>query len=86
MLYNFLLIFPKGFKGVLTTYQILFSLYFSHRVFWGRISGIYKDILKVIEEHSQDHTRRFLKITQDIFKNWRCPRGSVRVYLALELS
>jgi hypothetical protein len=72
MLYHFLLIFPTGFKGVLATYQIQISSYFSHRVFGG-------DILKMIDlqrtvlftrtcpcmftqEHSQDkedYTRHF---------------------------
>jgi hypothetical protein len=37
MLYHFLLLFPLGFKGVLTTYQIQLSSYFSHWVFGGEI-------------------------------------------------
>jgi hypothetical protein len=37
MLYYFLLNFPDRFKGVLTTYQIQLSSYFSHGVFGGEI-------------------------------------------------
>jgi hypothetical protein len=40
MLYHFLLLLPLGFKGVLTTYQLLFSSYFSHRVFGGEVLEI----------------------------------------------
>jgi hypothetical protein len=89
MLYHFLLIFPTGFKGVLTTYQIQLSSYFSHRVFGGEIlkiknfkmiefikdSFVYKGIIMNAQEHSQDYAGSFLKIIQDKFQERRCQGG-----------
>jgi hypothetical protein len=51
-LYHFLLIFPTGFKGVLTTYQIQFSSYFSHRVFGGDFLKM-KMIIILKDKHIQ---------------------------------
>jgi hypothetical protein len=74
MLYHFLLIFPTGFKGVLATYQIQLSSYFSHRVFAGDIlkMKIFKmiDLQRTVlftrtcpcmftQEHSQDKRRLY---------------------------
>jgi len=72
MLYHFLLIFPTGFKGVLATYQILLSSYFSHWVFGARdsedikikdIIKSYKYTHKIIQEDSEDYTRDFQEMT-----------------------
>jgi hypothetical protein len=71
MLYHFLLVFPTGFKGVLTTYQIQLSSYFSHRVFGGGIlkmmtfkmiefiksSIVYKGVLMDMQESFRDYPR-----------------------------
>jgi hypothetical protein len=92
----FILILPKGFKGVLTICQIQLSSYFSHRVFGGEIlkmmafkmieftrsSVVYKAILMDRQEDFQDYARRSPNIIQEIFKKRRCPRGSVRNRLA----
>jgi hypothetical protein len=83
MLYHFLLVYPTGFKGVLTTYQIQLSSYFSHGVFGGEIlkmknfkmiefikdSVVYKGIIINVQEHSQDYAGSLLKIIHDILKN-----------------
>jgi hypothetical protein len=71
MLYYFLLIFPKGFKGVLTTYQIQLSSYFSHRVFGGEILKMMT--FKMIEylQRAQLFTRTSSYISKKTFKTMR---------------
>jgi hypothetical protein len=75
MLYYFLLIFPTWFKGVLTTYHIQLSSYFSQWVFGREIlkmieftqsNIVYKGILmdtqedfKTIPEDLEDYTTNF---------------------------
>jgi hypothetical protein len=68
MLYYFLLIFPKGFKGVLTTYQLQLSSYFSHRVFGGEILKMMT--FKMIQR-SQLFTRTSSHKSKKTFKTMR---------------
>ena len=63
MLYHFSLLFPLGFKGVFTTYQILFSSYFSHRVFGGVIINFkdHQDYMESAQDYTRNTRRRFVQ-------------------------
>jgi hypothetical protein len=57
-----------GFKGVLTTYQIVFSSNFSHRVFGGEILKISRSrTIKIIHGHSS---------TQVYMKNFKMMKST----------